>query len=155
GEFEDLRRLPDKLKESIEEIIGSSEGATVWESITPFVPPRFLKARGKDTLEGQVQAELASRELPAAKQIELVPERTKSLRHFVRRRVHGGVPPKVDAGYGLRLQFEGSIPGPLLLGYASHYGLGLFRACAGQDRSRSQPVSAPEQRAEPLELATP
>lgn len=33
----------------------------VWESKTPFVPPRHLKAKGKDTLVGQVQAECRSR----------------------------------------------------------------------------------------------
>ncbi len=77
----------------------------------------------------QVNAELLHRELPQAIHVEVDPELTKALRHFVRRRTHGGVPPKVDAGFGLRLRFEQPVCGPLLLGYASHYGLGLFRAC--------------------------
>lgn len=125
-------QFPPRLRRKLEELFGPAAGARVWESLTPFVPPRFLKRKGKDTLEGQVQAELASRQLPAAQEIEHVPELTRSLRHFVRRRARGGASPKVDAGYGLRLRFAEPIKGPLLLGYASHYGLGLFRACVGE-----------------------
>jgi CRISPR-associated protein Csb2 len=129
GDRDMLRRLPPPLRLQLDEILGPPEGATEWVSATPLVLPRFLKSKGKDTLEGQVQAELASRGLPAAEQVEIDRELTRSLRHFVRRRTHGGVPPKVDTGYGLRLWFREPIHGPLLLGYASHYGLGLFRAC--------------------------
>jgi CRISPR-associated protein Csb2 len=32
----------------------------------------------------------------------------------------------VDAGYALRLRFAEPIRGPLSLGYAAHFGLGLF-----------------------------
>jgi hypothetical protein len=40
----------------------------------------------------------------------------------------------VDEGYGLRLTFSEPVHGLLLLlGYASHYGLGLFRACIEAD----------------------
>lgn len=35
-----------------------------WVSQTPFIPPRFLKPAGKDSLEGQVNAELRRRGLP-------------------------------------------------------------------------------------------
>lgn len=130
GSRDDLRELPQPVITHLVGYLGPPEGACVWESATPFVLPRFLKAKGKDTLEGQVQAELASRGLPTAERIEPVLELTRSLRHFVRRRNHGGMPPKVDAGYGLRLHFAKPIHGPLLLGYASHYGLGLFRTYA-------------------------
>lgn len=128
GDLDLLRRLPAPLKLKLDGILGPREGAMVWESVTPFVPPRFLKAKGKDTIEGQIRSELATRILPAVVKIELVQELTKGLRHFKRCRVHGGVPPKMDAGFGLRIQFAKPISGPLLLGYASHYGLGLFRA---------------------------
>ena len=129
GSPDTLRKHLDRLQPTMNQILGPPEGARVWESVTPFVLPRFLKSQGKDTAEGQVQAELASRGLPAADRVEWDQELKRELRHFVRRRAHGGVPPKVDAGYGLRLQFSEPIRGPLLLGYASHYGLGLFRAC--------------------------
>lgn len=135
GDLDMLRRLPPPFGLKLDELLGSPEGAREWEGVTPFVPPRFLKARGKDTLEGQVKAELKARGLPEPVSVEIALELTRALRHFVRRRVHGGFPPKVDAGYGLRLRFAEPIRGPLLLGYASHYGLGLFRACAGRDYS--------------------
>jgi CRISPR-associated protein Csb2 len=79
-----------------------------------------------------VNAELASRQLPEAVRVEIDAELTRSLRHCVRRRGRGGVPPKADVGFGLRLRFAEPIHGPLLLGYASHYGLGLFRACVAE-----------------------
>lgn len=126
GDLDMLWRLPGTISHNLMDIFGPRDGATLWESVTPFVLPRFPKAKGKDTLEGQVQAELTSRGLPAAESIEFDPELTRSLRHYVRRRNHGGVPPKVDAGYGLRLRFTEPIRGPLLLGYAAHYGLGMF-----------------------------
>lgn len=45
--------------------------ATEFQSLTPFVPVRFLKAHGKDTLFEQVQRELAFRGLPAATDITI------------------------------------------------------------------------------------
>lgn len=134
GELNSLRQLPGSLNSKIEELLGSPEGSHVWESITPFVPPRFLKPRGKNALLGQINAELASRNLPEAETLDVEPcnELTRSLRHYVRRRSHGGAPPPVDMGFGLRLVFSEPIFGPLLLGYASHYGLGMFRSMTDQ-----------------------
>lgn len=129
GDLDMLRRLPHPLRLELDGILGPPEGAQVWESVTPFVLPKTLDRRSKRSVSGQVNAELVSRQLPEASSVEIDLELTRSLRHFVRGRVHGGVPPKVDAGYGLRLRFTEPIRGPLLLGYASHYGLGLFRAC--------------------------
>jgi CRISPR-associated protein Csb2 len=132
GDLDMLRRLPPPFDLELEGILGPPEGAQVWESVTPFVLPKTLDRRSKRRVAGQVNTELVSRRLPQAVTVEVDLELTRSLRHFVRRRIHGGVPPKVDAGYGLRLHFAESIQGPLLLGYASHYGLGLFRACVSQ-----------------------
>jgi CRISPR-associated protein Csb2 len=100
----------------------------VWVSATPFVPPRFLKKRGANTLLGQLNAELASRALPPALHVELLRDESIALRHFVRSRKHGGLPPPIDMGYALKLELAMPIVGPLTLGYASHFGLGLFVA---------------------------
>lgn len=127
GDLDMLRRLPAPLSMQLDAILGPPEGAQVWESVTPFVLPKTLDRRSRRSVSGQVNAELVSRRLPEAASVDIDLELTRSLRHFVRRRIHGGVPPKVDAGYGLRLQFSEPVRGPLLLGYASHYGLGLFR----------------------------
>lgn len=127
GHVEILRRLPFPLQSGIEQLLGPPGGCRVWESATPFVPPRFLKPRGKNTLHGQINAELVSRRLPAAASIIVDTDLTRELRHYLRSRNYGGGPPPQDTGYGLRLVFAEPISGPLMLGYASHYGLGLFR----------------------------
>jgi CRISPR-associated protein Csb2 len=113
----------------VEQLLGPPQGSRVWESVTPFVPPRYLKARGRNTLVGQVNAELESRRLPSVERIDFdaCAQLTRSLRHYVRRRYHGGMPPPNNIGYGLRLIFSEPLLGPLALGYAAHYGLGMFR----------------------------
>ena len=133
GDLEMLRQLPPPFDRSVKELLGPSEGCREWVSATPFVFPRFLKPRGKNGMLGQINAELASRQLPEVVDVRVEPVLTRELRHFVRRRNHGGVPAPVDDGYGLRLLFTEPLSlrdrGPLALGYAAHYGLGLFRTC--------------------------
>ena len=129
GPLDMLRRLQHPLDQQILSLLGPPGGALVWESVTPFVAPRFLKRRGRNTLAGQVNAELASRGLPPAKKVEVDVGLTRRLRHHVRCRRRAGGPPPADAGYGLRLTFDEPLRGPLLLGYASHFGLGRFGAC--------------------------
>jgi CRISPR-associated protein Csb2 len=128
GNLDMLRSLPAPLNRRIEHLQGPPRGARVWESATPFVPPRFLKCRGANTLLGQVNAELVSRGLPPAEQLDELPGNAQRLRfrHFVRRRERGGIPPPIDVGYAIRLQFASPATGLITLGYASHYGLGLF-----------------------------
>ncbi len=126
GDLEMLRRLPEPLAGEIEKLIGPREGSQSWTSITPFVPPRFLKPRGKNSLLGQVNAELESRGFIHAEQIDVLPKESTALRHFVRRRQRSGDSPPVDVGYALRLTFAEPVFGPVSLGYASHFGLGLF-----------------------------
>lgn len=126
GDSEMLRSLPAPLKQRIEQLLGPPEGSLIWESSTPFIPPRFLKRHGKNTLDGQIQAELHSRGLPAAEVVEVLAEKTKDLRHYIRVRKSGRVSPPVDVGYAIRLEFKTPVSGPLALGYASHFGMGLF-----------------------------
>jgi CRISPR-associated protein Csb2 len=119
--------------DTLRRILGPPGGATEWISATPFVPPRHLKVRGRNTLEAQVQAELASRRLPAASEVTMVDRRDPEVarfRHFVLARAPGPRPPS-PLGVGLRLRFPEPIRGPLCLGYGSHFGLGRFEPCAG------------------------
>jgi CRISPR-associated protein Csb2 len=99
--------------------------ARVWQSLTPLVLPRFRKKNGKNALEGQIAAELASRGLPAYESIELLKDESIAFRHHVRCRRDGSQPPE-DFGYALRLTFAEPVSGPLCLGHSSHFGLGLF-----------------------------
>ncbi len=132
GELRTLRALPQPYGGRVERLLGPHAGARVWDSITPFVPPRFQKRRGPNTLEAQVVAELASRGLPEAT-VEVCPwdAQTLRLRHAIRVRRAPASPPPVDVGFALRLTFAERIQGPLSLGYGSHFGLGLFEACHG------------------------
>jgi len=112
--------------------------ALKWISITPFVLPRFLKRQGQHTLEGQVKAELESRNIETGVKVDVQKwdADNNRLRHFIRCRKHGGSPPPVDMGYALQLTFAEPIAGPLVLGYGCHFGLGLFAAI---DRTSTDP----------------
>lgn len=108
-------------------LLGSSR---VWVSRTPFVPPRHIKKNGRNTLEGQVRAELESRGLPAAG-IEMLSRNEfigRGLLRFVRTRKNPSKAPPADLAVGLRITFAEPVSGPICLGYASHFGLGLFAA---------------------------
>ena len=85
----------------------------------------------------QINAELSSRRLPQAEGVHIDADLTRELRHFVRRRYHGGVPPPVDEGYGLRLSFAEPLRGPLLLGYAAHYRAGIVPTMLRVSRAAS------------------
>jgi CRISPR-associated protein Csb2 len=123
--------------------LGSS---TSWESVTPFIPPRFLKARGKDSLDGQVRAELRCRNLPDLVGAPVVTLPTGSgtaavqarrFRHFARTRQNTRAPGPPPGLFHLTLTFEKPVAGPLCLGWGCHFGLGLF-AAAGE-RQEGQP----------------
>ena len=135
GALARLAATPTGAGPALRLVVGPPSGATDWLSATPFVPPRYLKTRGRHTLEGQVQAELASRNLPAATNVEVLDQHEPSrlqFRHYVLHRTHGGQPPPQRLGFALRLTFDAPVRGPLCLGYASHFGLGRF----GPARSR-------------------
>lgn len=112
--------------------------ARVWSSVTPYVPVRHLKPKNsRYTIRDDVLAECASRNIPDPKEIEVFQEEgqpgrgeiiSRRLLQFVRNRREGKPQPPQPHAFGLRLVFSESIPGPLALGYASHYGLGLFAA---------------------------
>ena len=109
--------------------------ATTWVSQTPFVPPRFLKKQGKNALVEQVQAELVSRGFPTADHVDVMEREEwveKNFHRFVRGRRPPAKAPPQDCGIGLRLTFAKPVHGPICLGYASHFGLGLFAAVPDQ-----------------------
>lgn len=116
-------------------VLGGAKGSWEWLSITPFVPPRFLKGSGKNSLEGQIRAELVVRNLPEPVSVEILEpnrgrdadrERARKGRHVVKRRSRVGAPPPVDCGFMVRLTFAEAVPGPIALGYGCHFGLGLM-----------------------------
>jgi CRISPR-associated protein Csb2 len=104
--------------------------AAVWTSRTPFIAPRFRKATGKNAIDGQVRAECVSHGLPEP-QITVLPRSTtveRDFLSFVRHRRHGHPQPPDTTPWALTLTFPEPISGPVTLGYASHFGMGLFTA---------------------------
>jgi len=103
----------------------------VWESVTPYVPPRHHLRGGKDrereTLDQQIRRELQQRGLPEGIVFEPIgapswvsvhlPRRAANQRAFIGDRL----------GQRVRLTFPEAISGPLRLGHSSSFGLGLFR----------------------------
>mgnify|MGYP001296041804 CR=1 FL=1 len=106
--------------------LNSCTGAQTWVSLTPFVAPRYVKRSGKNTLEGQVRAELASRGFPAA-EIEVLPTAAQLFSEYILSRNADHSPPPQSYGHAIRLHFPQPVSGPIILGYACHYGLGLFQ----------------------------
>jgi CRISPR-associated protein Csb2 len=128
GRLEDLRNLGEPIGDGLRRVLGP---AAKWLSITPFVPTRHIKRNGANTLQGQIAAELASRSLPKAA-VTVLPSTeesvARSLRHHVRIRRDATKAPPVNHGFALQISFEQPISGPISLGYASHFGLGLMAA---------------------------
>lgn len=128
GTAQDLARLPPPIGGRLARIWGPQPSRT-WRSLTPFVPSRHLKQRGKNTLDGQIQAELATRGLPPAVAIAVRDphddEEARRARHVVRSRRRGPRAPQ-DRSFVVDLTFERAVQGPIAIGYGSHFGLGLF-----------------------------
>lgn len=122
----DLSLLPEIYGQALRCLF---QGAETWRSVTPFVPPRFLKQRGRNTIEGQITAELESRGLPQPMRITILDPQSSPRflrhRHFIRSRRFGPIPP-VDRSFSVELQFAEPVSGPILIGYGSHFGLGTF-----------------------------
>lgn len=121
GQLGDLAQPPSCLRR-----------ARVWESATPFVPPRCPKRRGgvlRDSPEDQIRwlcREHRGVEPSSITQFDPEEARGRRLHWFRRTRRRGAAPTGHPHGYGFRLEFSEDVPGPLALGYGAHYGLGQF-----------------------------
>lgn len=103
----------------------------VWESCTPLVLRKYLHKRGKKTAEGQIREELIQRGFDEPSQIriwsseEMVARRLKGF--VIRRSASKQQPPSANS-WAATITFDQPQSGPITLGYAGHYGLGLFQA---------------------------
>lgn len=126
-------------RESFREVGGEEipelASSETWASRTPFIPPRFLKHNGEDSLENQVRAELRRRGLPAlaAPPTVTLPtdedapgRQARRFRHFARTRREGGKTRPPAGFFHLTLTLESPLAGPLCLGWGCHFGLGSF-----------------------------
>ncbi len=125
-----------------------------WRSFTPLVPTRHLKLKLtqaqrqdptavtmalKRELSALIRLELSRRDMIASDddvQVEALLDRPgtylggtfTSWLKFSRERSRGGGRQLPPASYGARLLFREPVRGPIALGAASHFGLGLFVA---------------------------
>jgi CRISPR-associated protein Csb2 len=109
----------------------SLTSAKTWESVTPLVLRKYLQKHGKKTPEGQLREELIERGFDEPKSIrfwsaeEMVGSRLKG---YVLARKSTKRQPPMERSFAATIEFDRPQSGPILLGYASHFGLGLFRA---------------------------
>jgi CRISPR-associated protein Csb2 len=111
------------------------QGSRKWRSVTPFSLPRFANRgagklpRPKDLPESQLLRELTTRGFPVPQSIKRIEGYTPSGASLIRwlefyhARFNG------TEGYGLagfELEFDEPVKGPISLGFACHFGLGLF-----------------------------
>jgi len=135
-------RLPGGLEAHIV-WLGEDEAlpsARVWRSATPFVPTRHYKERGtrRDTFPREHLAAVNLREElqrrgypplvadPRPLDHLMLDGRPLPWRHFRQWRVLGEGRRGNDFGRGFQIAFARPVSGPLALGYACHFGLGLF-----------------------------
>ena len=104
-----------------------------WMSATPFLASGHLKAIG---YPAEVRRLLARRgydsagvEVKPIKEIDVGGTKRRAI-HFHRFRSRGREAQPDAAGALLEIRFPAPIEGPLAIGYASHFGLGLFTASA-------------------------
>jgi CRISPR-associated protein Csb2 len=143
GDGEPLRVMlegigPTTLFESLTPLVGQT---TVWRSITPYLHPWHLKrpqlrspAALHQALLGQLRREWQARgeDLPEILDFLEIPEcrfggrRLKPV-HYHRFRCKKGLTQPDTLGRLLEIRFASPVRGPLALGFACHFGLGLFK----------------------------
>jgi len=109
---------------AIPELAGPSR---IWESVTPYAPPRHPRPRQKfaEHVERHVRKDLASLGLPEPVGVlDLDP--WGSWLDFRRYRLDERIGDARPAR-GVRLEFAEPVDGPIVLGALRHFGLGLFR----------------------------
>jgi CRISPR-associated protein Csb2 len=99
--------------------------ARIWTSVTPYLMPWHAKP-GFDVPE-QIRREIGRRRITDAP-IEIEIDKGKNPLRFHRIRSRRGLVQPDKAGSFVKLAFAEPVQGPLALGFACHYGLGLFAA---------------------------
>lgn len=113
------------------DVLGAS---TTWESVTPFVPPRFSKLRRGELVDSPLEQlrrlaeEVVGTEVVSVDVHESESERTFGWNRFVRYRLKDRERMAGRSGHGFRITFAEPVEGPVALGYGAHFGLGRFRS---------------------------
>lgn len=107
------------------------QSAKVWESVTPYVPPRHYLRRGKErvreSVPEQIRREVQGRSIAAHVEVELIGRPQWVSVHVPRRKANKRTFIGDRRGQMIRLHFAAPVVGPIRLGHSSSLGLGLFR----------------------------
>jgi CRISPR-associated protein Csb2 len=95
-----------------------------WQSVTPYLHPWHRKT-GFGVAE-QIARECRLRGLPAPVAVEPMPGAKPRALEFQRFRSKRGLSQPDRQGWFVQLRFSEPVRGPLALGFACHFGLGLF-----------------------------
>lgn len=103
----------------------------MWESLTPYVPPRHHlrggKPRPNESIEAQIRRELDVRGLLKDNHVVVTVGDTMWVAAHVPLDQRLSRTPTGDRrGYQIVLRFDAAVHGPLRLGHSSSFGLGLF-----------------------------
>ena len=124
--YGDIHDFSSSIRLKTGQPIPMLQTAQVWESLTPFVAPLHL---GKKTLlkdlNKMIKDSCRNSMLPEPSLVEILDTAPASFRRFVVERSGSKKPPH-RYPWALRISFDEPITGPLALGYASHFGLGIF-----------------------------
>lgn len=108
-----------------------TRSSKVWESVTPYVPPRHHlrggKERERESITEQIRREVQGRELAQDVEVELLGNPHWVSVHVPRREANKRALIGDRRGQMVRLRFSTPIVGPIRLGHSSSFGLGLFR----------------------------
>lgn len=108
-----------------------SQSYLVWESVTPYVPPRHHLRTGKErdgeSMAEQIRREVRGREIAHDVEVDLVGTPQWVSVHVPRREANKRAFSGDRRGQMIRLRFNTPVVGPLRLGHSSTFGLGLLR----------------------------
>ncbi len=109
--------------------------STLWESVTPYVPPRHHlrggKERARESMSQQIRRELLCRGVAEPVEVELMTSPAWVSVHVPRRQAGQRSAVGQRRGQRILLRFATPIAGPIRLGHSSSLGLGLFRPSPG------------------------
>lgn len=107
------------------------EASIVWESVTPYVPPRHHlrggKERERESMAQQISRELQRRGITERVEIEVIGSPSWVSVHVPRREANKRAFIGERRGQRVQLRFAAPVTGPIRLGHSSSFGLGLFR----------------------------
>ncbi len=156
GEGEPLRLMLEGFGAAslFDSVAPLSRESALWRSVTPYLHPWHLKKPEMRTPEataaailGQLRSEWCARgsglaEIVEIRELPSIQHGGRTLRplHFHRFRRKNGLVQPDALGRLIELRFAKPVRGPIALGFACHFGLGLFSAASNggaTDQSRA------------------